>query len=94
MVLPRRGESLIEILVALVLLAAAASAAASVAVTTSRLTRHADRISAAVLDRWTRYRAAETAPSCADSAAGRVLALDFAATPDLAALSTAVRCGR
>ncbi len=88
------GESLIEILVALVLLAAAASAAASAAVTASRLTQHADRVAAASLDRWTRYRAAETAPSCADTAAGRVVRLDFAATTDLAALSTSIRCGR
>ncbi len=94
MVHPRQGESLIELIVALVLVAVAASAAASAAVTASRLIRHADRISAASLDRWERYRAAETALSCADTGAGRVLPLDFNATPELPLLSTLVRCGR
>jgi len=94
MVISRRGESLVEILVALVLLATAAGAAASAAVATNRLARHADRIAAAALDRWSRYRAAETAPACADTAAGRDVPLDFDATPELPALATVLRCGR
>ncbi len=94
MLLSRAGESLVELLVALLVVAAAATTFATTAVVVARLGARADRESATSLARWQAYREAEAAPACADSAIGRAVPLEFAATANLPALATLVRCGR
>jgi Tfp pilus assembly protein PilV len=90
----RRGESLIELIVALVVLEIAGAAALVVALTAVRLDRHAARGAAVDAARWQRYRAMETQPSCTDAQAPDTTALLFPATPDRPGLATVLRCGR
>jgi len=91
---PARGESLIELIVALVILEIVGATALAAALTVARIDRHA--VAGAVDDatRWHDYRAAETAPGCLAASAPDTIPLSFPATPDRPPLETQVRCGR
>jgi hypothetical protein len=91
---PRRGESLVELIVALVLLELAGAAALATALTAERLDRHATRGAAVDAMRWESYRALETLPSCTGSPAPDTIAILFPVTPDRPGLETVFRCGR
>ncbi|MGH7593789.1 MAG: hypothetical protein ACRELE_08070 [Gemmatimonadales bacterium] len=93
-VLSRRGESLIELIVALFLLEVAGAAALAAALTAERLDRHAAHGAADDAARWQRYRSLETVPACANAATPDTIALSFPATPDRPILATVRRCGR
>lgn len=89
----RRGESLIELLVALVLLEIAGAAALAAALTAERLERRIDRGSADDVSRWEAYRARELEPSCRSAAEPDTGQEVFVATPERPALALVVRCG-
>lgn len=90
----RRGESLIELIVALVLLELAGSLALATALTAERLARHAAAVSATDADRWQRYRTRELLPECVAALAPDTVPLRFPPTPDRPAFATTVRCGQ
>lgn len=90
----RRGESLIELIVALVILELVGAAALGAALAVERLDRHAARGTADDVARWQTYRARETLPSCTGAPALDTIALLFPATPDRPDLATVLRCGR
>ena len=89
-----QGESLIELIVALVVLEIIGAAALAAALTAARIDRHA--VGGAVDDasRWHDYRAAETAAECVGALTPDSVPLVFPATPDRPPLATALRCGR
>lgn len=91
---PARGESLIELIVALVVLEIIGAAALAAALTVARIDRHA--ASGAVDDatRWRAYRAAEIAPGCVAAPAPDTVLVSFPATPDRPPLEALIRCGR
>ncbi len=89
----RRGESLVELIVALVLLEIAGTLALAAALSTERLSRHAAFGSAEDQRRWEVYRAAELAPACTSARAPTAVPLTLPATPDRPALATTLRCG-
>jgi Tfp pilus assembly protein PilV len=90
----RRGESLIELIVALVILELIGATALAGALAVERLDRHAARGTADDAARWQSYRARETLPSCTGAPAPDTIALFFPATPDRPGLATVLRCGR
>ena len=89
----RRGASLVELVVALLLLELAGAAALAAALTADRLGRRAGRGTAVDAARWEEYRRAETAASCRGEPAPRLTALQFPATPERESLAVVVRCG-
>jgi len=91
---PARGESLIELIVALVLLEIVGATALAAALTVARIDRHAAAGTADDATRWHDYRVAETAPDCAAALVPDTLPLSFPATPDRPPLETLIRCGR
>ncbi|MES2305561.1 MAG: hypothetical protein V4558_08635 [Gemmatimonadota bacterium] len=91
---PRKGSSLVELVVALLLLELAGAAALAAALTADRLGRRAQSASATDADRWERYRAAETAASCRNAAAPRATSLLLPESADRDSLRLVVRCGR
>lgn len=94
LVLSRRGETLIELIVALVVLELAGAAALAAALTAERLDRHATRGAAEDAARWQRYRELETLPSCVNAPVPDTIPLVFPPTVDRPTLPTAGRCGR
>lgn len=90
----RRGESLIELVVALVLLELAGAMALGAALTANRAQRHASEGAADDAARWTTYREAEVAMPCIVSATPLAMVLPLPATAIRPALMTSVRCGR
>lgn len=88
-----RGESLVELLVALIILEIAGAAALATALTAERLGRHAQSGGIADAIRWQAYRQAERDSSCTAMPLPDSVALDFAATADRPGLATTVRCG-
>jgi hypothetical protein len=90
----RRGESLVELIVALVMLEIVAAASLAAALAAERLGRHAVTGSAVDAARWHDYRMRETDPACVAAAAPDSVPLVFPATPERSALVTLVRCGR
>jgi Tfp pilus assembly protein PilE len=93
LLLTRRGESLVELIVALVVLELAGTMALAAALTIERSGRRAAAGAAEDRSRWERYRAVEVAPACAGSTAPLAVPLDLPSTPERPALSTTVRCG-
>ncbi|MEP6590943.1 MAG: hypothetical protein ABJC19_07155 [Gemmatimonadota bacterium] len=89
----RRGMSLVELVVALLLLEIAGLAALTAALTADRLGRRAAVGSATDRERWERYRAAEVLPSCRGAAVPDSTVLRFAATEERDSLTALVRCG-
>lgn len=90
----RRGESFIELLVALLILEVAGAAALAAAFTAERFGRHATAGAAVDAARWRDYRTAETMLACAGAPVPDTVTLLFPATPDRQSFATAVRCGR
>jgi Tfp pilus assembly protein PilV len=92
--LGRRGESLIELIVALVILEVVGASSLAAALAIERLGRHASHGSADDAARWHDYRAAETRVGCAQATAPDSIPLVFPLTADRPALATLLRCGR
>ena len=90
----RRGESLMELLVALVILEVVGATSLAAALAVERLNRHAERGGTTDAARWHDYRARETLTGCADAATMDSVPLVFPATADRPALATLLRCGR
>lgn len=89
----RRGESLVELLVALLILEVAGILALTGALTLERLGRHARDGGSTDRARWEGYRAAEVAPACTGAGAPTAVALTLPATAERPVLATIVRCG-
>jgi hypothetical protein len=89
-----RGESLIELIVALVILEIVGAAALAAALTVAHIDRHASAGAADDATRWHDYRVAETAPDCVAASAPDTVPLSFPATADRPPLETLIRCGR
>jgi hypothetical protein len=89
-----RGDSLVELIVALVVLELAGAAALAAALTTEQLDRRAARGEAADVVRWQDYRVAETAGSCITAALPDTIVVTYPATAERPSLATLVRCGR
>ena len=92
--LSRRGDSLIELIVALVVLEILGATALAAALTIEHRNRHATRGGADDAARWHDYRAAETLGACVTAAAPDSVPLVFAETPDRPRLEAVLRCGR
>ena len=90
----RRGESLVELIVALVLLELAGSLALATALTAEHLARRAASASVTDAERWQEYRTRELQPGCAAALAPDTVPLRFPPTSDRPAFATVVRCGR
>ena len=88
-----RGGSLVELVVALVLLELAGAAALAGALTADRLGHRASRGARSDNLRWEVYRGAETAPACRTGPASRFAVMVLPATPERDSLTLAVRCG-
>ncbi len=91
---PRAGATLAELLVALVLLELAGLGALAAALTADRIGRRAGLAARTDAERWSALRAAEVAPSCADSGAARAIALSWPGNAVRPAATVVVRCGR
>lgn len=89
----RRGGSLIELVVALLLLELVGAAALAAALAADRLGRRAAKGATADQQRWEAYRQAEVASPCRGDSLPRASALLLPATPERAALAASVRCG-
>lgn len=90
----RRGESLIELIVALVILEVVGAASLAAALAVERLGRHAEHGGAVDAARWHDYRARETDTACVSAATPDSVPLTFAPTADRPAFETLLRCGR
>jgi hypothetical protein len=90
----RCGETLIELIVALVVLELAGAAALATALTAERLDRHAARGAAEDAARWERYRVLETLPLCVNLPQPDTMPLVFPQIVDRPTLATTARCGR
>jgi hypothetical protein len=90
----RRGESLVELIIALLILEIAGAGALAAAFTVERLGRHAAGGAAEDAARWQAYRERETASECVAAPAPDTVPLAFPATPDRPAFITEQRCGR
>jgi len=88
-----RGSSLIELVVALLLLELAGAAALAAALSADRLGRLAGRGGAVDIWRWEEYRRAETASPCRSESVPRQATVLFPTTMDRESLSVVVRCG-
>ena len=89
-----RGDSLVELIVALVILEIVGAAALAAAFTVERLNRRSSDGAATDAARWHDYRAAETSPGCVAAARPDSVPLAFTATVARPALSALIRCGR
>ncbi len=90
----RRGESLVELIVALVILEIVGAAALAAALTVARVNRHAANGAADDAARWHDYRTAESSSGCVDAVLPDSIPLRFLATSDRPPLETLLRCGR
>ena len=89
-----RGESLVELIVALVMLEIGGAAALAVALTSQRLTLRTHNGAETDALRWESYRDVETDSSCTRVSSPLAAELNFEATPERPALSVSVRCGK
>jgi Tfp pilus assembly protein PilV len=87
------GLSLVEVLVALVLVALAAIAALTTQLAIHRIDRPTARGAATDLARQSAVRHVRHAPACRNAPAPAAVAVAHAATPERPALVTLVRCG-
>ena len=90
----RRGATLLELLVALLLLELIGLGALSAALTADRIGRRLGLVSQTDAERWARLREAEVAPACADSLAPRLGSVTWPAVAERPAATVAIRCGR
>lgn len=89
----RAGFTLVELLVAMLLVELVAVAALAALLTAHRLERHSRRAAATDLARQSTLRLLRQAPGCRAAAQPTVLPLVFPATAERPALAAAVRCG-
>lgn len=89
-----RGESLIELIVALVILELVGAGALAAALTAERLDRHARDGAAEDEARWRSYRALEVLPDCVNAATPDTVEVFFPPTAERPGLATVRRCGR
>lgn len=89
----RNGSSLIELVVALLLLELAGAAALAAVLTSERLGRRASNGTAVDDARWEAYRQAETVQDCRDATVPHTRALRLPATAERDSLRVWVRCG-
>ena len=89
-----QGESLVELIVALVILEIVGAAALAAALTVARVNRHAANGAADDAARWHDYRAAEASTGCIDAVRPDSVPLRVLATADRPPLETLLRCGR
>lgn len=90
----RRGATLLELLVALLLLELIGLSALSAALTADRIGRRLGLATQTDTERWARLRAAEVDAGCADTMPPRLGAVAWTAAPDRPAASIAIRCGQ
>jgi Tfp pilus assembly protein PilX len=90
----RAGTSLIELLVALVLLDLLAITALHSVLTTQRIARTAAAGTATDLARLEAFRAAAADPTCRAASSATLRTLSFGAAPTRPAVTVVVRCGR
>lgn len=90
----RRGDSLIELLVALVLLEIAGTFALAAVLSIERASRRAALGAAQDRARWESYRAAEVSPACIQTGNPTVVPFSLPATPERPAMATLLRCGQ
>jgi hypothetical protein len=88
------GTTLTELLVALLLLELAGLGALAAALTADRIGRHVGLAARTDVERWTALRAAEVAPSCADSGAPRTGSVSWPGNAARPAVTVVIRCGR
>jgi hypothetical protein len=93
-VVRRSGESLVELIVALVVLEVIGSAALAAALTVEQLNRRATQGAAVDMTRWLTYRVAESAGSCVTAPSPDTIPLLFAATAERPQFTAMIRCGR
>ncbi len=91
---PRRGESLVELIVALVLLELAGTFALAAALSIERVGRRAAAGAVQDRTRWESYRAAEVAPACAGATTPTAVPFQLPAGPGRPATTALLRCGR
>jgi hypothetical protein len=89
----RRGGSLVELVVALLLLELVGAAALAAALAADRIGRRAARGATADRERWETYRQTELARPCRGDSVPRASALLLPATPERASFAVTVRCG-
>lgn len=89
----RRGSSLVELIVALLLLELAGAAALAVALTAHRAGQHVSRGGTTDIARWERYRREESDSGCRNDAVPFVIAVPFPATTERDSFTASVRCG-
>lgn len=94
MLLSRRGDSLVELIVALLILELVGGAALATALVAERLSRHATNGAGDDDGRLAEYRARETDSACVSLASPDTGVLDLPATSDRPALHVIWRCGR
>lgn len=92
--IPRRGTTLAELLVALLLLELAGLGALSAALTADRIGRRVGLASRTDAERWATRRAAEAAAACADTAAPRLGTVPWPGNAARPAATVVIRCGR
>ena len=90
----RRGESLIELIVALILLEVAGTLALAAALSIERVGRRASAGAAQDRARWESYRAAEVAPGCIEATTPSAVPFSLPASPERPATMAQLRCGR
>lgn len=91
---PRTGFSLVELLVALVILELAALAALGAIITAHRIDGASRRGAAIDLERQGTVRLARSAPGCAGAALPTMPSLALPATAERPPLIAHIRCGR
>lgn len=91
---PRRGTTLTELLVALLLLELAGLGALSAALTADRIGRRVGLASRTDAERWATRRAAEVAAACADTAAPRLGLVPWPGNAARPSTTVVIRCGR
>ena len=90
----RRGDSLVELLVALVLLEIAGAGALTAALMAEHLGASVRRGIATDVARWEQYRAAETDSACVAMHSPVAIPLELPATLDRPQFAATVGCGR
>lgn len=92
-IVARRGTTLTELLVALLLLELAGLGALAAALTSERVGRHLNSGSRTDSQRWSDRRAAELDSACVGAASPLQIRWQDSATAARAAVTLAVRCG-
>jgi hypothetical protein len=93
MTVGRRGESLVELIVALLVLEVAGTLALAGALAVQRIGRQQDRATTGHQERWQRYREAELSPACTAAPTPSAVPLTLSDSSGRPALEATIRCG-